>query len=324
MNRLIFVPQCPTHLRYQQFWFFEFPEQFRKYFDSVLVLGENYYLNETKHKRNNTSMFSPINTSIDFETQQIKEYMNIDITSNDILFLADISFPGFFTGVLYHKPCPKMYAFCHASAKNAYDYWAPVRKYKWGLECQHAKLFNKIFVGTKYHQRKLGWKNTIVTGLPDPPFPGYGIKTEKTIDIISVARPNIQKINKKVEKKVEKKFGKIVRTCEINMITNWISYYRYLKMSKVLLLTSKEETWGYQVIDAVLNNCIPIAPNKFSYPELLPKKYLYDSYEELENIIKKALDYSLETPYIKLYQMRMIDNFYANICGVMKKRSNKK
>jgi hypothetical protein len=37
--RLIFVPQFPTKLRYQNWWITEFPHQFKNYFDEVITLG---------------------------------------------------------------------------------------------------------------------------------------------------------------------------------------------------------------------------------------------------------------------------------------------
>ena len=40
--RLILALQYPTKMRYSEWWFTEFPKQFRKYFDEVIVLGENY------------------------------------------------------------------------------------------------------------------------------------------------------------------------------------------------------------------------------------------------------------------------------------------
>jgi hypothetical protein len=243
---------------------------------------------------------------------------------NDILFLADISFAGVFSQVLYHKPCPKMYALCHASALNAYDYWAPVRKYKWKIECEHSKLFNQIFVATNYHSNKLTykaswfqkqWRNMKVVALPDPPFSLSHYPKEKHFNLVSVARPSIQKINKKVEKKIEKEFGKIHRTVDRDM-KRWDDYYMFLSLCKVMLITSKEECYGYQVVDAIKNGVIPIAPNKFSYPELLPLSHLYNNVGELIILIQMALNGELHVP-TNLCQ-GLVDNFYDNICKTMK------
>ena len=310
MSRIIFVPQYPTQMRYQSWWCHKFPQEFRKAGFNVLTLGEDYAV-QLEGETRDSAMFSPINKAIDFETMQINEYMDLTLQDDDILFLADISFPGFFSNVLYHKRPKRCFAFCHATSKNYLDYFESVFHSKFHVEEAHALMFNAVFVGSNYHEDKLHWPNSFVTRLPYPPlkyFRGY-----KKFDIVSASRPTPQKVDAEVEKLVEDHFNtKIVR----KEFLNWLEYYSFLSKSKVLLITSKEETFGYQVIDAVLNGCVPIAPNKFSYPELLPRNYLYDNREEMLDCIQLALDGVLETPEI-LCDSEMND-FYKNIIEVMR------
>ncbi len=234
MKRIIFVPQYPTPMRYQEFWFNEFPKQFTKFGFDVYTLGDK----KIKVKRGNIEMFSPINTAIEFECSQIDEYMNLELRHDDILFVADISFPGFFMNVLYHKKPSKVFSFCHATSINKFDYFESVKQYKYPMETIHSKMCNKVFVGSKYHEQKLHWKNTIVTYLPFPPFKTFP-NEEKTIDIISASRPTPQKVDLDLEKEVEKKFGKIKRMeCD-----SWEQYYKFLAQSKILLITSYEDTF---------------------------------------------------------------------------------
>jgi hypothetical protein len=273
--RIIFVPQFPSKLRYQEWWFTEFPKQFKAHGFEVLTLGEDY-VNMIKHRRSALDMFSPINMAIELETEQIREYMNLDIKDDDILFLADISFPGFFANVLYHKQCPKMYAFCHATSLNEYDYFEPVRESKYPVECAHSMLFDKVFVGSKYHDRKLSWPNTMVTYLPFQPRDGE-IETfvPKKHMFMSASRPSPQKVDMELEKEIERIYDtKIYRPVS----NSWKEYYANLRSSNYLLITAQEDTFGYQIVDAVTNNCIPVAPNRCSYPELLPDKYIYKQY----------------------------------------------
>jgi hypothetical protein len=111
--------------------------------------------------------------------------------------------------------------------------------------------------------------------MPNPPFKySYAKNKPKTIDILSVSRQTEQKVDIKIENIVEEEFGKIFRK---NM-TSWDMYFNTLSSAKVLLSTAKEETYGYQIIDCFLygNGCVPLAPNQFSYPEILLEDYLYD------------------------------------------------
>jgi len=302
--KLIFVPQYPSRMRYQEWWFTEFEKEFSKYF-KVITLGKGFLRNESKDTYSNT--FSPIDESIKFELHQIKEYLNLNIQRDDILFLSDLSFPGIFPQVLYHKKPNRCFCFCHATSKNKYDYFLSNRKSKFQNETSIHKLFNKIFVATNYHKSKLkNWKNVIVTGLPKPKFTSFNL--DKQYDIISVSRNCIQKRNKRTEKFVEKTFGKILSPENIH---SWIDYYKFISKAKILLITSKEETFGYQILDALLNNCIPLAPNKLCFPELLPTEFLYNNLKDLEI---KLRTYIKKPKKINLINQQLIDNFFENIC----------
>jgi len=319
--RIIYVPQYPAKLRYQEWWIWKFPEQFKKYNYEVIILGQKYIENN-KHVTYDSEMFSSINKSIEFETEQIKEYIQLDIKKDDILFVADISFPGLFCNILYHKQCPKMFAFCHATSLNKFDYFEDMRKSKFMNESSHALLFNKIFVGSDYHKRKilnrdklkLYWNNIIITKLPFPPFLSIQptkIKTKK-YNIMSASRPTIQKVNPIIENKIIEIFGKIYRPKS----KTWEKYFNNLSESKILLITSREDTFGYQIVDAVMNGCIPLAPNNLSYPEILPKEYLYNNVNDLIKKIKLVLNNKIKPVDHLICEKEMI-NFYKKITSEM-------
>lgn len=315
MSRLIFVPQYPAKMRYQETWFTEFPKNMKKYFDEVIVLGESHLNNIRDVDRlSEKHMFSPIQQAISFESIQVNEFYNMKTyDDDDVLWVSDISFPGFFCNILYHKPVKHAYCYCHATSRNYLDYFEPFRFSKFDCESGHAKLFKRVFIGSVYHGKKLKWENTMVVGLPVPPYETF--KEEKIYDIISVARVNSQKVSLHIEEQVEKEFGPIVRK-ECN---SWEEYYKFLSQGKVLLISSKEDTFNYSIMEAVMNNTVVLAPNKLCFPELLPKEYLYDSYEELELKIRRALNYPEDyKPLDKLLCNDMCEHFYENIAEVMK------
>jgi hypothetical protein len=333
--RIIFVPQFPAELRYSEWWFTEFPKQFRARGFDVLTLGEDY-VNMIKHRRSTLDMFSPINQAIELETEQIREYMLLDIQDDDILFLADLSFPGLFANVLYHKECPKMYAFCHATSLNTLDYFESVRYVKFPVESSHSYMFDAVFVGSKYHENKLRepdnryWRNTIVTYLPfQPRASEIELFVPKKHMFMSASRPSPQKVDMKLEREIERIYNtKIYRPVS----NSWEEYFANLRASKYLLITSKEDTFGYQIVDAVTNGCIPIAPNRCAYPELLPSKYLYKEYVyELMNqgwdvaslfemtmmaFTESEGDEKPEVP--RLLCEKQMRDFYDRICGEMR------
>jgi hypothetical protein len=310
--RMIFVPQFPSKMRYQEWWYYTLPIEFKKHGFEVLSLGEKY-LKSVGHIHNqNREMFSPINLAIEFETVQIQEYMNLELREDDILFLADISFPGIFTNVLFHKKCSKMYAFCHATSLNKFDYFEKVRPQKYPIEKHTAEMFNKVFVGSVYHAHKLtGW-HTKTTYLPFPPLTPSPI-IEKRYNIMSASRPTPQKVDLEIETEVVRRFGQINRPIS----ETWDEYFDNLAMSKILLITAHEDTFGYQIVDAVINGCIPLARRDLAYTELLPDEYLYSDVNELFIKINKILNGDgMPVPELKCKEQMI--NFYKNICDEMK------
>ena len=321
--RIIYVPQYPSKMRYQEWWGKEFPKEFRKRGFEVLTLGEKYIQQVSDSYIQFKDTFSPVNESILLETIQINEYINLDIKDDDILFLADLSFPGLFCSALYHKRCSRMFAFCHATSINKLDYFQKVRYSKFPVESANSSLFDKIFVGSQYHAEKLqlgdilglNWKNVLVTYLPFPKFNFKIFNRNKTIDIISASRPTSQKVDLQLENKIEKDLNLNIKRPISN---TWFNYYWNLSSSKILLITSFEDTFGYQIVDAVLNNCIPLARNSFAYPELLSREYLYDNEDELEVLIERILKGEF-TKVPKLLCEDQMNKFYDTICKEMRK-----
>jgi len=315
--RIIFVPQYPTPMRYQSWWGWKFEEQFEKYGFEVVRLGKN-------SRRHNTikakEMFSPINAAIEYELIQIEEYMNLKIDyDNDIVFMADISFPGLFGNALFHKAPKRVFGFCHATSMNRLDYFEENRTRKFLAEQATAFSCKHVFVGSYYHQHKLHeWPNVKVTYLPYPPFPSADkVKwQDKEHDIISVARPTAQKVDVGLELFVEDCLRTTVKRKEF---VDWHSYYEFISKSKVMLITAQEETFGYQVVDAVKNGCIPLAPNRCSYTELLPPEFIYDNRNELVSKLDYIINSKREIPKVpELLCHGKMKEFYRNIIKIMK------
>lgn len=307
-SRIIYVPQYPTKCRYQEWHYHELKEIFENNFEEVLCLGMDS-INEIE--LSTSDMFSPIEKAIQLETRQINEYYSLELRDDDILYMSDISFPGIFGSVLFHKRPKHCYAYCHGTSRNNIDYFASDRNTKWRVETSHSMLFTKVFVATEYHKEKLGWKNIEVIGLPHMKY-DYPNYSEREYEIVSVSRLTKQKINRTVEMYVEEKLNnKVLR----KTFSNWTEYFDFLAKSKIVFLTGREETYGYQVIDAINCGCIPIAPNKLAYPELIDREWLYDTPDEAaEKIIKNLNDPVLP----KIKTEIQANNFYNSILEGMK------
>lgn len=277
--RLIVVPQYPAQLRYQSWWLTRL-EDYYLYFDKVLILHPPQFTNQAHL----SGEFAPAMAAIDYEVRQISLYNQLVIDEeDDILLLCDISFPGLFSSVLFHKRPKKCFAICHATSLNRYDYFAAVRPGKWRVETGTSKIFDKIFVASEYHKERLGWKNTVVIKFP---LPKIDELVEKRLSkeqqhhhsrsFISVARKGVQKIDLELERFFEWSERTSIHRFYQTKGKTWTDYYGFVEAGRFMIITSREETYGYQVIDALSVGTIPLAPRALSYPELLPDENLYE------------------------------------------------
>ena len=83
-------------------------------------------------------------------------------------------------------------------------------------------------------------------------------------------------------------------------------YAKVLKQADLLPVTSNQEFFGISVLEAVATGCIPIAPDRLSYPEILPKNLhhlcLYSSFNELVEKLSQML-----TSYPERYRQQLKD-----------------
>lgn len=75
-------------------------------------------------------------------------------------------------------------------------------------------------------------------------------------------------------------------------------YIRQLCQSDIAISTATHEFYGISVLEAVRAGCIPVLPNRLSYPELFPSEYLYED-GELFDRVKSLLNYPARLDYNK-------------------------
>src|SRR6188508_1070991 len=156
-SRLIIVPQYPAFLRYQSWWLERLAE-YHHYFDEVLLIAPP--IEEAVVPK---GFFAPLDAALRYETAQIEYYVKkVILRPDDALLLCDISYPGLFANVLFHKRPKRCFAICHGSALNRFDIFAGDRWAKRPVENGVSRLFDTVFVASEYHKRKLCWPNVTV------------------------------------------------------------------------------------------------------------------------------------------------------------------
>ena len=64
-------------------------------------------------------------------------------------------------------------------------------------------------------------------------------------------------------------------------------YQELLLQADVVLSTAKHEFFGVSVMEGVAAGCYPVCPNRLSYPELYPKECLYNTNNQMFQMLKK-------------------------------------
>ena len=66
------------------------------------------------------------------------------------------------------------------------------------------------------------------------------------------------------------------------------AYHRWLQQGAIVVSTAHQENFGISIVEAIRWGCVPLLPNRLSYPEILPRRYHTDYlYENQTDLIDK-------------------------------------
>lgn len=75
-------------------------------------------------------------------------------------------------------------------------------------------------------------------------------------------------------------------------------YYQWLARGAIVISTALQENFGIAIVEAMAHGCLPLLPNRLSYPEILPgpfhDDFLYTSQEDLESRLAYLLTHLRE------------------------------
>ena len=67
-------------------------------------------------------------------------------------------------------------------------------------------------------------------------------------------------------------------------------YEKWLKRGAIVISTAIQENFGISVIEAILMGCVPLLPDRLSYPEILPKEFHeHFLYKNRRDLVKKLI-----------------------------------
>ncbi len=71
-------------------------------------------------------------------------------------------------------------------------------------------------------------------------------------------------------------------------VPSYKQYIQLLSKGDIVVSTSLHEFYGISIIEAVRAGCIPVLPNRLSYPELFDEKYLYND-NSLPDLLERVI-----------------------------------
>lgn len=246
-------------------------------------------------------------------------YQQGKITDDDRFFFSDIWMPGI-ESIAYmnyfHKINPKITGVIHAGSFTDTDFVRDMERWANKFEDIIFDIADTVFCASEFiradiiKKRVIDPRKLVVSGLPvDLTGLGPYLGAKKENIVIFNGRLCDEKqpwLFDQLEQGVNKFLRadapriKFIKTQEENLSKE--EYYALLAKSKVIVSYALQENFGFGVAEAVYLGCQPVLPNRLVYPELYPKEFLFDNFEES---IKMTATHALED---KVQPFLHIDN----------------
>jgi len=217
--------------------------------------------------------------------QQLKELFKHDLTNDDWIFIPDGEMPGSEAIEYYRKFKEENVNVAQIWHAGTYDKWDLT--YQKGLERVGSKLeevwmdvADLIFVATSYHKNLITKNRHVnpdkikVTGLPvdvENLWENYRSEDKKK-KVVFTGRLSEEKGVEKARKLKEKSSTYEVIFTQEEMYPKE-EYYNLLGEAEFVYAPSKQETFGYGVVEGMAMGAKPIVPDGLSFADYVPEKY---------------------------------------------------
>jgi len=189
------------------------------------------------------------------------------------------------------------------------------------------KILDAIFVATKFHKELILKNRTVeekkihITGLPvdiehvsrfRKPWP----KKDKVI--IFTGRKSVEKGYDFIQWIIEK--FKLPIIVALDQALSKTQYHALLGGSRVVFAPSKQETFGYGIVEGIANGCIPVVPDSLSFCDYVMEKYRYKDFDNIVDLLLLQLNKfdGLDSDQFTQIQKYGYETVIGNMVKVMK------
>jgi|GEM_PF-4492994 len=243
----------------------------------------------------------PVGTNIYKCSQMEKMLRRFDeVKDGDVIFTWDFWHPGLECLAYARSFLGKKFflvGIAHAGTYDPFDLTHQLGMEEYGKSFEEGwfNILDKVFVATGYHQRlilsqrRVDYTKLAVTGLPVDTAHLASFRhpwKERSDQIIFTGRKSKEK-GYDLVLNLQKKGLPIVVALDLGLSKG--QYHRLLGTSKVVFAPSKQETFGYGVVEGICAGCIPVVPNRLSFEDYILPKYRYSDPSEIVERLYEAL-----------------------------------
>lgn len=304
------LPLEPIEMRYTEQWYDWFDEIFtNSSLDHTRIDGETISPDLDEG-------FLDWQKTFIWKFHQLKNLFTYELEEDDWVFIPDGEMPGIESIEYYRKFKDKDVNVAQIWHAGTYDKWDLT--YQKGLARQGSKLeeawmdiADLIFVATEYHKnlitknRHVDESKIKVTGLPvdvEKLWDKYR-SPEKKKKVVFTGRLSEEKGLDKLETMkmiLSPTDYELIKTQEQKLPKE--EYYNLLGEVEFIYAPSKQETFGYGVVEGMAMGAKPIVPDGLSFTDYVPEKYRQETF----NLLKHEADQEYLKSCVQKYQYQNV------------------
>jgi len=190
----------------------------------------------------------------------------------------------------------------HAGSFTPSDFVANLKYWAKDYEKAIIKISDKVFLGSSQPLIDLidqgyieEYGNMYITGIPISTKKMYElaeqpISWQEKENIIVFAGRLVDEKQPFIFNRIAKDYPEYTFVKTLDLDLNKIEYYELLRKSKLFLSFAKQENYGISAIEACAYGMNLLVPNKLSYKDYYPSKFMYSNYKELHYKLPKLME----------------------------------